>query len=790
MILNIFPSNFMFFLRCTKSSHKELSIPLTQVSISAHVHDSIARIEVSQVFHNRYPQPLETDYVFQLVDSSAVVQLTIETEDGRVLEAKVMELEEAKEGYSDAVSQGDMAVLGKMEEEGKIGIAVGNIAPNSDVKVKFTVIQAVECRGNQWVLKILGVLFPNLHYERDEKEDQRPLPAHFTYIYPKNCSYRFHFQITVDSSSDILSVKSPSHTLFTTISDTRRSASLRTDPDKGFLPDKDLEIVWETANSLEPHITLQYNPSSRLYSAMLSFIPPLIDPGEVAEEVTGMGEFIYILDRSGSMAGTRLEMAKQSALLFLKSLPSSSTFNIISFGTTINPLFSESQLYTKSTVAYALNALSSYKADLGGTNILLPLDWIAGKMLDDSRPRVVFLLTDGEVENPEAVIGFVEAHVKQMRVFPFGIGHEVSAPFLQYIAKAGNGIAECISHLDDIRVKVIEILQKCTGPALCDREVHWGGREVEQFPSNERLSACYSGEVFRVFASFGETPPAIGSIVLVTGRNSKTGGNVALQAEVRAEACEGEEVEIMFAKQALKELFFRERRDRDPEMKKQIIALSKSSGIPCIYTAFLCVENRTDPITQQMRYEKVPIIMPADKYLRNRLVQMSTFNYRTPSSRAYVSIRSPPRRAAGCCGGGGGSYYDPYPLPQPRREKQVDAEYSASVSKTTAAEITKGGPLLALLEKQQAEGFWTSDAVPNMLESMKNPPPNFSENYTTNTATLWATLLIVVFLSVKHSDQEGEWRLIALKARKWLRASGIAVEDFSVSLASQLQALP
>ena len=67
---------------------------------------------------------------------------------------------------------------------------------------------------------------------------------------------------------------------------------------------------------------------------------------EEEELVEGGGEFLFVIDRSGSMSGRRIQMACEAAQLFLKSLPQNSKFNIVSFGSGYKFMFSSSVAYT------------------------------------------------------------------------------------------------------------------------------------------------------------------------------------------------------------------------------------------------------------------------------------------------------------------------------------------------------------------------------------------------------------------------------------------------------------
>lgn len=59
------------------------------------------------------------------------------------------------------------------------------------------------------------------------------------------------------------------------------------------------------------------------------------------------GEFIFLIDRSGSMSGRTIDMAKSSLSIFLKSLPINSKYNVVSFGSSFEYLHKDSVDYNK-----------------------------------------------------------------------------------------------------------------------------------------------------------------------------------------------------------------------------------------------------------------------------------------------------------------------------------------------------------------------------------------------------------------------------------------------------------
>ena len=135
--------------------------------------------------------------------------------------------------------------------------------------------------------------------------------------------------------------------------------------------------------------------------------------------------FFFVVDRSGSMSGSRILKAIEALKLFLRSLPKGCLFTVISFGTEFTYLKrygSNSILYNEESMQEAIEQIESFKADLGGTDIATPLTHVHQWDQTTRSKKRIFVLTDGVVSNKDVVISAVDAYSEVNRVFTFGLG--------------------------------------------------------------------------------------------------------------------------------------------------------------------------------------------------------------------------------------------------------------------------------------------------------------------------------------------------------------------------------
>lgn len=140
-------------------------------------------------------------------------------------------------------------------------------------------------------------------------------------------------------------------------------------------------------------------------------------------------EFFFVIDCSGSMSeANKIGLASKAMLLFLKSLPVSCRFNIMRFGSSFASLFSNqvTEEYNDDNMRQAELLIKCMKADMGGTELMGPLRWLAKSKPPPGVARQIFLLTDGEVSNVDEVIDLCRNMATFTRIFSFGLGHSVN----------------------------------------------------------------------------------------------------------------------------------------------------------------------------------------------------------------------------------------------------------------------------------------------------------------------------------------------------------------------------
>uniref|UniRef100_A0A8C8S8M8 von Willebrand factor A domain containing 5B1 n=1 Tax=Pelusios castaneus TaxID=367368 RepID=A0A8C8S8M8_9SAUR len=225
--------------------------------------------------------------------------------------------------------------------------------------------------------------------------------------------------------------------------------------------EKKTEIIRKRLNKDIPHHPV----------IMLNFCPDLrtIQPDLRKTQ----GEFIFLIDRSGSMSGMNISLVKDALLVILKSLAPACLFNIIGFGSTFKTLFPSSQAYCEESLAIACESIKKIRADMGGTNILSPLKWIIRQPIHRGQPRLLFLLTDGAVSNTGKVIELVRNHSFSTRCYSFGIGQNACRRLVRALAAVSKGSAEFLAEGERLQPKMIKSLKKAMAPVLSNVTVEW-----------------------------------------------------------------------------------------------------------------------------------------------------------------------------------------------------------------------------------------------------------------------------------------------------------------------------
>eukprot|EP01122_Echinamoeba_exundans_P011368 TRINITY_DN4497_c0_g2_i2.p1 TRINITY_DN4497_c0_g2~~TRINITY_DN4497_c0_g2_i2.p1 ORF type:complete len:779 (+),score=206.84 TRINITY_DN4497_c0_g2_i2:241-2577(+) len=434
---------------------------------------------------------------------------------------------------------------------------------------------------------------------------------------------------------------------------------------------EDLEILVQLEDPSRLSAIVQKNEKGDKI-AMVSFWPRLVD-------FEPLGEVIFLVDRSGSMQGTKMRRTIETMQIFLRSLSPGVKFNIISFGSTHTKLFPNSTEYDETSLAKATELVSKMSANMGGTEILAPLRSIFQQPADPKYPRQLFLLTDGEVSDPSSCIQACKSASDTTRVFCFGIGSGASKKLVEGMAKAGGGEFEMIGDSERIDDKVLKQLGQALVPAITNVVVEWPSADVKM-KAPHRHTPVFQGSRVTSFVWLNSGAKTLNVKLSAVGPN----GKINLEENVDASKTrEGDFVFALAARRMLKD--FEEARSyahttggsllpgwSEPKIKQEMIKISLETNVMCQHTAFVAVEERDGSATTgEMVLRKViqasaeqPKPMPQANYMdRNSLFSYDALGGPGGGYYGAAGGAPPPQQQQGpplsMRGGGGGGYPAP-----------------------------------------------------------------------------------------------------------------------------------
>lgn len=392
-------------------------VPLESIKIQVDVQGFTAHVLATMKYTNKDENPIEAIYIFPLDEQAAVCgfQATI---DGRTIVAEVQEKQEARDTYDDAISSGQSAFLLEESDESSdiFQISVGNLPPKKEaiIELRFVTELAVEVEG-----RVVFVLPTVLNPRYSPQDSTASLSTQIPRAAAVDSPYSFEFEMKVKAISAISEISSPSIALLVEIDDNDQSQA-KVKQAEAHKFNKDVEVHILTSEPFKPQAIVENGAKIEGKEdkegfmaspvVMLNFFPEF-----KSSESSEKGEFVFVVDRSGSMSGSKNNSARETLLLFLKSLPDGCYFNVVGFGSSYRTLFKKSKLYNDENLKEATQLAETMQADLGGTEILAPLEWVFSQPLVKGHPRQLFLLTDGEVGNTGQVINLVQKNSKSAR---------------------------------------------------------------------------------------------------------------------------------------------------------------------------------------------------------------------------------------------------------------------------------------------------------------------------------------------------------------------------------------
>jgi Ca-activated chloride channel family protein len=576
------------------------ALPLLGASLTADAVAGIARVTLSQRFHNPHAEPLAVTYSLPLPADGAVSGFSFRV-GGRRVVGEIDRRREARERYEQALVEGRSAALLEQDRSSLFTQEIGNIPPGEEVVVEVSIDQRLRwIDEGAWEWRFPTVVSPRYLGQAGRVPDadriaqevsDGPLDARFSLW----CSIR-------DALARGARPESPSHTVDTVAAGGALRVELRAA--SGARLDRDVVVRWKVATprvGLALELCRVGRPAIAADAhGLLTIVPPSPD----ARTPRVHRDLIVLLDTSGSMGGAPLEQAVRVTQALVDTLRPDDRLELIEFSSSARRWKHGPVAATESARREALRWLRDLRASGSTemrTGILAALEGVRA-----GAQRQVVLITDGQIGfEAEVVSAICDRLPASSRLHTVGVGSAVNRSLTGPAARAGHGVEVVIGLGEDPERAASRLVSRTDAPLLVD--VSLGGSAlVDHAPA--RLPDLFAGAP----ALIGLSLRPEGGHLIVRGRTQDGTWEQRLEVPALAVGQGNPAVAALYGREAVEDLELRlaaggHARDVDADIER----LGVDFQIATRLTSWIAVseEQTVDP-GDPLRRQRMPHELP------------------------------------------------------------------------------------------------------------------------------------------------------------------------------------
>ena len=326
-----------------------------------------------------------------------------------------------------------------------------------------------------------------------------------------------------------------------------------------------------------------------------SFFVYLLAPSITTMEESAHRQYVFILDKSGSMSGTKLEQARSAFNSMIETLQPTDLFNVIAFDTEISTLWIEPHSAAESSIEEAQTWVASINAG-GSTNFHGAMMEGLGMMSEGENVKALLMLSDGiptagSIVDSAGILSAVQtANDLGVSISTVAFGSDSDENLMANLAAQNEGFFVFIQPSEESAVELVEFYYEFATPIAESYSIEFEGilDRSTLMPLNE--SPFFNGSEIVVCGRYDS------SMVVHTTIEYPDGNETYLNI-ANTPTTENPHIEKLWAQHRITYLLRLVRLEGEtPALRKEIVNLGMNYGIIVEgYTALLITTD--EPVT-------------------------------------------------------------------------------------------------------------------------------------------------------------------------------------------------